>query len=152
MKLFISEEEISRGYFADFLTSLDKEFTYEEMPITCVIDGYLTVGNNRLVIEIKGRDKYYEGWDTHLMEIQKYEDMKARGKNGMYACFFGDDTLYLYSLNQIKDNSKIKNIPCPITTADSDRSSYVLKPCYLIDKRIARVYKKINGKWSRQEN
>lgn len=152
MKLFTNEEEISRGYFADFLTSLDKEFTYEEMPIECVIDGYLTVGKHRLVIEIKGRDKYYEAWSTHLMEIKKYEDMIARGKNGIYACFFGDDSLYLYNLRQIKENSTKKNIPCPDTTADEERSGYVLKPCYLINKSIAQVYKKINGEWIRQEN
>ena len=77
------------------------------------VDGYFTKDNIKAVVEIKGRDKYYEGFDTHLMEVEKYKaivtDAHSNGiKCAYYACFFGDDTLYLYNVGKIKANAEIE--------------------------------------------
>lgn len=119
------------------------------------IDGYFKKDNKIASVEIKGRAKYYEGFKTHLMECDKYDamikDMEEKNLNsGFYACFFGDDTLYMYNIKKIKDNSSIEQKWCPKTT--SAKSDYCWKDCYMIDKSIATIFNKVNGEWIRQEN
>lgn len=119
------------------------------------LDGYFRVCNKVASVEIKIRDKYYETFDTHLMEVGKYNAMvqdkeKHNLNSSFYACFFGDDTLYLYNISKVIDNSVIEKRKCPKTTAA--RSEYVWKDCYMIDRNVAVVFKKINGEWIRLEN
>lgn len=119
------------------------------------VDGYFNKGNKQAVVEIKGRTKYYEGFDTHLMEVDKYNaivtDARSKGiKCAYYACFFGEDILYVYNVGIIKSNSNVEKKWCPRTTAEN--SDYCWKDCYMIHKEIATIFNKVNGEWIRQEN
>jgi hypothetical protein len=89
------------------------------------------------------------------MEVDKYNaiiaDATSNGiKSAFYACFFGEDVLYLYNVGLIKNHSDKEKKWCPKTTAS--QSEYCLKDCYMIHKDIAQVYIKINGKWKKSVN
>ena len=119
------------------------------------VDGYFYKDEKKAVVEIKGRTKQYESFDTHLMEVDKYDaivaDATSNGiKSAFYACFFGEDVLYLYNVGLIKNHSDKEKKWCPKTTAS--QSEYCLKDCYMIHKDIAQVYIKTNGKWKKSVN
>ena len=75
--------------------------------------------------------------------------MCARCKNGIYVNFFGPDVVYLYNLREIVANSTVEKKPCKETSYDDDRCRVVMKDCYMINRKIAVVYRKINGEWIR---
>ena len=75
--------------------------------------------------------------------------MCERCKNGIYVNFFGPDVVYLYNLCEIKAHSTVEKKPCKETSFDENRSRIVMKDCYMIDRRIAKVFKRINGEWTR---
>lgn len=154
MNSFEIAELKGRGLFREFIEPRVKKIIFTT-DLYDRIDGYFRLGGDIVSVEIKRRDKGAEGYSTHLMEIDKYDamiaDKKKRNIGGcIYACFFGDDTLYLYDVSKVVDNSIIQQKYCPRTTAAY--SDYVWKDCYMIDKRIATVFKRVNGVWSRQEN
>lgn len=155
MTKFEESELKGRELFKEVLESLGINTWNPTTDMYDRVDGYFIKDNKQAVVEIKGRTKYYEGFDTHLMEIDKYKaiikDAQSKGiKRAYYACFFGEDTLYLYNVGNIKSNSDVEQKWCPKTTAVD--SNYCWKPCYMIHKEIATVYHKINGKWNKQEN
>ena len=144
-----------RSLFKEFLQSVSITDWQPTLDLYNRVDGYFSKDNKKAVVEIKGRTKQYESFDTHLMEVDKYDaivaDAKSNGiKSAFYACFFGEDALYLYNVGLIKNHSDKEKMWCPKTTAS--QSEYCLKDCYMIHKDIAQVYIKINGKWIRQEN
>ena len=155
MTKFEEAELKGRELFNEVLQSVGITDWQPTLDLYNRVDGYFIKDNKRAVVEIKGRTKYYEGFDTHLMEVDKYNaivaDAKSNGiKLAYYACFFGDDTLYLYNIGYIKPNSVVEKKWCPKTTAvDSD---YCWKDCYMIYKDVAQIFTKVNGKWTRQEN
>ena len=155
MTKFEESELKGRNLFNEVLQSIGITDWQPTTDLYNRVDGYFTIDNRQVVVEIKGRAKQYEKYDTHLMEVDKYNaivtDARSKGiKCAYYACFFGEDTLYLYNVGSIKSNSDIEQKWCPKTTAvDSD---YCWKPCYMIHKEIASVYNKVNGVWSKQEN
>ena len=63
--------------------------------------------NGRTIgVEIKVRDKRYEGYDTYLMELSKYNALvdkvnKGVVDNAAYVNFFGNDTVYIFPLRKV---------------------------------------------------
>ena len=144
-----------RSLFKEFLQSVSITDWQPTLDLYNRVDGYFSKDEKKAVVEIKGRSKCYESFSTHLMEIDKYDAIQADAKNkdiknAFYACFFGEDVLYLYNTRLIPKNSEIEKKWCPKTTAS--QSEYCLKDCYMIHKDIASVYIKTNDKWIRQEN
>lgn len=155
MTEFEKAEIKGRNLFKEVLQSMGVADWQPTLDLYNRVDGYFTRNDRKAVVEIKGRTKRYESFDTHLMEVDKYDaivaDAKSNGiKSAFYACFFGEDALYLYNVGLIKNHSDKEKMWCPKTTAS--QSEYCLKDCYMIHKDIAQVYIKINGKWIRQEN
>lgn len=155
MTKFEQAELKCRELFKEVLESLNINTWNPTTDMYNRVDGYFTKDDKQAVVEIKGRTKYYEQFDTHLMEVDKYKaivkDAQSKGiKCAYYACFFGDNTLYLYNVGIIKNNSDVEQKWCPKTTAEN--SDYCWKPCYMIHKEIAQVFNKVNGKWIKQEN
>lgn len=57
-------------------------------------------------VEIKVRDMRYEGYDTYLMELSKYNALVEKVNSGVvdnaaYVNFFGNDTVYIFPLRKI---------------------------------------------------
>lgn len=155
MTKFEESELKGRELFKEVLESLEINTWNPTTDMYDRVDGYFTKDNKQAVVEIKGRNKQYEGYDTHLMEVDKYKaivkDAQDKGiKFAYYACFFGDDTLYLYNVGTIRTNSDVEQKWCPKTTAVN--SDFCWKPCFLIHKEVATVFIKTNGKWIKQEN
>ena len=155
MTEFEKAEIKGRNLFKEVLQSMGVADWQPTLDLYDRVDGYFTRNDRKAVVEIKGRTKRYESFDTHLMEVDKYNaivaDAHSNGiKHAFYACFFGEDTLYLYNVGYIKSNSDKDKVWCPRTTAAN--SDFCWKDCYLIHKEIATVFNKVNGVWSKQEN
>lgn len=153
MTKFEESELKGRNLFNEVLQSIGVTDWQPTTDLYNRVDGYFTIDNRQVVVEIKGRAKQYEKYDTHLMEVDKYKAIVADAHNNgikcaYYACFFGEDTLYLYNVGKIKANSEIEQKWCPKTTAA--QSDYCWKDCYMIYKDIAQVFTKSNGKWYKQ--
>lgn len=91
------------------------------------MDMLYTLKGRTTGVEIKVRDKKYEGYDTYMMELSKYNALVDKVNNGTvdnacYVNFFGNDTVYIFPLRKvnqaIKDGSaKIDTTYCNKTTA-----------------------------------
>lgn len=62
-------------------------------------------------VEIKVRDKKYEGYDTYMMELSKYNALvekvnKGTIDNACYVNFFGEDTVYIFPLRKVNQALK----------------------------------------------
>lgn len=106
MTKFEESELRGRKLLKEFLETRVDKYGFTE-DLYARLDAYFRVSNIVVSVEIKLRDKKYEDYSTHLMECEKYDamisDKNRRGISGsLYACFFGDDTLYLYNTNKIK--------------------------------------------------
>lgn len=151
---FENNEMRGRNLLAELFKQAGIEYMFTE-DVYDRIDGYFQKDNKKASVEIKGRNKQYESFDTHLMECSKYDamikDMEDKNLNSaFYACFFGDDTLYMYNIKKIKDNSTVERRRCPRCT--SANAGWCWKDCYMIDKSIATIFRKANDKWIKQEN
>ena len=63
--------------------------------------------NKKAVGEIKVRAKKYQGYYTHLIELRKLMALENACKQqhldwGFYFNFFGNDTLYIYNIRDIR--------------------------------------------------
>ena len=63
--------------------------------------------NKKAVGEIKVRAKKYQGYYTHLIELRKLMALEDACKQqhldwGFYFNFFGNDTLYIYNIRDIR--------------------------------------------------
>lgn len=114
------------------------------------VDYYFTLKDYKMVAEIKVRDSKYEGCDTHLMELSKFnaleQDKIDKGlAAAFYVCFFGVDVCYWYSTTTIRKYAKQDIQYCNRTTAYNTGKQY--KDILLIPKDKGTKFTKINGKW-----
>lgn len=114
------------------------------------VDYYFTLKDYRIVAEIKVRDSKYENFDTHLMELSKFNALEQDKKDkelaaAIYVCFFGEDVCYWYSTNTIRKYAKQDIRYCNRTTAYNTGKQY--KDILLIPKDKGTKFTKINGKW-----
>lgn len=154
MNEFTKAELIGRNLLKEIFNDLNITKYQFTKGVYDRLDAYFRLKGHIVSSEIKVRATKYESYDTHIMEVDKYnamlEDMKKRNLAGsFYICFFGE-TAYIYNINKVVANSKQNKCWCPRTSAVN--SDYCWKDCYLIDKRIATVFKKVDGVWIKQEN
>lgn len=155
MDNFTKAEQEGRQLFKSLLEQcniteyLETEDKYDTMDILYKRNGR-TIG-----VEIKVRDKRYEGYDTYLMELSKYKALVEKIKSGVvdnaaYVNFFGNDTAYIFPLRKIakaiKDGSAtIDTTYCNRTTAVY--SDKVAKQTIKIPKGIAQKIVREGDKW-----
>lgn len=106
-------------------------------------------------VEIKTRSIQYECYDTHFMEVAKYNSLMKKIKdeeivNAVYANFFGEDSAYLYPIGiiqrGIKDGSiKVVDKYCPVTTAINKGKT--IKQMIEIPRSLAWRFEFKNNKW-----
>lgn len=94
----------------------------------------MTPNNNKCVIEIKVRQKYYE---DKMLEKYKYDQLMTLPDDVVKLYYVNDPKgAYIYWLNEIKI-PKVTTIRCPSTTMWSqDRKD---KEVYLLPERLASV-------------
>ena len=78
--------------------------------------------NKKAVGEIKVRDKKYQGYYTHLIELRKLMALEDACKKqnldwGFYFNFFGNDTLYIYNIRDIRKYGHNSSGAYNLTTA-----------------------------------
>lgn len=117
------------------------------------VDYYFTHQDQTVVAEIKVRDKSFEGFPTHYMEVKKFDALlKDRKEKGLqfayYINYFVDEngvTAYWYSIDKIaRYAKKIKQWCNKTTAAYSER---ILKDILEIPKEIAKIHRFENNKW-----
>lgn len=155
MDNFSKAEQEGRQMFKSLLEQcniteyLETEDKYDTMDMLYKRNGR-TIG-----VEIKVRDKRYEGYDTYLMELSKYNALVEKVNSGAvdnaaYVNFFGNDTVYIFPLRKvaqaIKDGSaKIDTTYCNKTTAVY--SDKVAKQTIKIPKSLALRLIRVEDKW-----
>lgn len=118
------------------------------------VDGFFTLKDKKVVIEIKTRDIKYANYPSHLIELDKYMNLtKAKTDNncnvGLYANFFGENLLHIYNLRDINStNCKITDRNVVKTSASFN--GYRDKKFLEIPTKYAQVYVRDNGKWTKQ--
>lgn len=160
MDKFIQSEQAGRALFKSFLESQDIETSEEASDLFDRADYYYwNRKGNRIGVEIKTRSQKYEGYDTHLLEVSKFNALAAKIRHkeiasAIYANFFGSDTLYLYSIRAIAKGLKEGRIKvtykyCPVTTAADN--GMMLKQVIEIPKSSGVRYRLIDNKWIKSE-
>lgn len=119
------------------------------------VDYYFTYKGQKVVAEIKIRDKQYESYPTHLMEVSKYKALVKDTKDkeldtAYYINFFTDGetvNAYWYSTSTISKYATTDTKYCNRTTAINTGSTN--KNVLLIPTDKAQRYTRINGQWSK---
>lgn len=127
-----------------------------ENPYDCYDYSYQH-NNRNIAVEIKKRDQKYLNYDTHFMEVSKFNSLIELLDNKqydqiIYANFFGENIAYLYNLNAIRKailNNKIiiREIACNKTTAIYQGKK--LKKIIEIPLTLGVRFEKSEGKWIR---
>lgn len=148
-------EQIGRTKFASFIGSLKGnptvKFTEDAFDKK---DAWVYANDKIYAAEIKNRAPQYESYDTYIMEKIKYDELERlynenKTVDGMMAYFFGD-TLYLFNLKRINallECGKIQLIYKKLPNSTVNHTYDLEKPCYLLPKEYAYLYKKIDDKW-----
>lgn len=158
MDNFSKAEQEGRQLFKSLLEQcniteyLETEDKYDTMDMLYKTNGR-TIG-----VEIKVRDKKYEGCDTYLMELSKYNALVEKIKQGIvdnaaYVNFFGNDTAYIFPIRviaqAIKEGKVRKQITyCNRTTAYLGEK--VAKVTLYLPKELAIKIVRIGDKWTKQ--
>lgn len=155
MNLFRENDIYGRELLQELLNQLGATNQIETEDISNPVDYYFTLKDKNIVAEIKVRDIKYENYDTHLMEVGKYNSLvKDKNDNNLdgaiYVCFFGDNICYWYTTNTIKNTARKQNMYCNKTTAVY--SGKKDKECLMIPKNKGTKFIKVNGIWSKSEN
>lgn len=140
--------------FLDQVKATDQQQTEDQY---APVDYYFTCKGTKIVAEIKVRDIKYEGYDTHLMEVSKYnalvnEKQQQHLDRAYYICFFEDEdkiNAYWYNTTDIRQYAIQKPKYCNKTTAYYSGTTY--KDVLLIPTDKAAKFTRINGIWKKYE-
>lgn len=155
MTEFELNELKGRTLLESFLTQVGATNLHPTEDTYNPVDYYFTYKNQKVVAEIKIRDKKYESYPTHLMEVSKYKALvKDKASNQLdvayYINFFIDgDTInaYWYTTSTISKYSITDYMYCNRTTAiDTGRTN---KKVLLIPTDKAQRYTRINCRWTK---
>lgn len=150
MDTFQEWENKGRSWFVEFLNQYGvTDITLTEDPFDPV-DLYFTHKGKKVVVEIKCRDIKYLEYDEHIIEEKKLLaliEAKERENchTAYYVNFFGENTLIIYTLNNIINITDVKYIYCNKTTVES--STKRSKRIFYIPRNIGFYYEFSNGKW-----
>ena len=147
MNNFTILENKGREQFKSFL---DKVGATDQQPTEDQynpVDYYFTYKGQKVVAEIKVRDKGYENYPTHIIEENKLKSLlKAKEEDkcdfAYYVCFFGE-TAYWYNTTAILNSTVTEYLYCNATTAENNGKQDKL--VRMIPTSIAKVYEKIDG-------
>lgn len=151
MNKFQQAENKGREYFKSWLEAIGvEEYTFAPNEYD-VVDCDFEFKDKRLTTEIKVRNPKYRTYETHIMELTKYNNMMKYIKDnnmdgGIYANFFGEDWLYVYNINKI-DITEIESIRAPRTTAGYQ--GRINKDMINLPINTAQIFNKVNDKWTR---
>lgn len=154
MNKFTESEQKGRSLLCELLGQMkatDLQPTEDEFN---PVDFYFKLKDKGIVAEIKVRSQQYENYDTHLMEVDKFnalvQDKKDKGLDAaFYICFFGEDSCYWYSTYTISKYAKNDRLYCNRTTAINTGKK--AKNLLMIPKEKGTKFIKINGIWSKSE-
>jgi hypothetical protein len=144
--LYQNADEIGREFFAQFLIQNNiTEITFED-PQSNFDIRFKDKENKKYVVEIKVRDIQYKDYVLHMLEPLKYRTLLWDGDIPIYACFFGDNYLYLYNENAIRKHTR-EDVYRAVSTVDTKRG-YEKSLCFFVQSKNAKKYKlDENGKW-----
>lgn len=119
------------------------------------VDYYFNLQQKKIVAEIKVRDIKYENYDTHLIEVSKYNSLvEAKQQQYLniayYINFFVDGDIinaYWYDTRDISQYGKRNSIYCNKTT--SVYTGKTIKDLIMIPREKAHRFTFINNKWEK---
>lgn len=155
MDKFDQAEQSGRELFKSILDQCQITDYNEATEKYDTLDLYCSLKEHRAGIEIKKRDKQFESYPTYLMEVYKYNALIERLNKGeftsvYYANFFGDDTVYIFSLRVIARAIKEGKVQFTTTYANRTTSIYsgkIEKEILLLPKELATKLVRVEGKW-----
>lgn len=153
MTEFELNEIKGRKILESFLIQVGATDQHETEDTYNPVDYYFTYKDKKVVAEIKIRDKKYENYPTHLMEVSKFKALvKDRKDNNLdmayYVNFFTDGetvNAYWYSTSTISKYATTDTKYCNRTTAIDNGKRW--KKVFLIPKDKAKIFMKVNDKW-----
>lgn len=155
MDKFEEAEQKGRRILETFLQQVDATDLQPTKDKYAPVDYYFKLKGQQIVAEIKVRDKRYEDYDTHLMEVSKYNSLvtEKRLKKAVaayYINFFVDgETInaYWYETKDIHKSGIKETRYCNRTTAQYGGGTY--KNLILIPKNKAYRFTFKNNKWQK---
>lgn len=153
MNNFEINENKGRTLLKTFLDQVGATEQHESTGKYDPVDYYFSYKGKTVVAEIKVRDKKYEDYPTHLIELSKYKalikDMKDNKLDvAYYINFFVDKdtvTTYFYSTSTIRKYAIRDNFYCNKTTAVY--SGKKDKDVLLIPTDKAQIFIMKNNRW-----
>ena len=155
MDEFDKAEQSGRALFKTILDQCQITDYRESTEKYDTLDLYATLKGKSTGIEIKKRDKQFEHYPTYMMEVYKYKALAERVNSGeldqiYYVNFFGNDTVYIFSLLKIAQG--IKDGTVQVTSTYANKTTAVFqgkteKRILLIPKEYAAKLVRIDNKW-----
>ena len=156
MNKFDQSEAKGRALFKSLLESQHIKDSQESTFKYDTADYYYKNNQGQQIgVEIKTRSELYEFYDTHIMEVGKFNSLIKKIKdneivNAIYVNFFGEDSAYIYPIALIIKGIKNKSIKivdkwCPVTT--SANNGYKMKKIMEIPRQIGWKYELKNNNW-----
>lgn len=155
-KASIENERIGRELFQVFIDQFPNELEWTPTNnIHDYIDGIVRYHeNNYSAVEIKTRNKKYENYDTYLMELDKYINVRNRMRSEKchtiwYVNFFDKDSLYIFDFRKFNPNElKITEMWVLQSTCEP-WLGYRRKKFINLPKEYANHYKFENSSWKK---
>lgn len=144
MDEFDKAEQSGRALFKTILDQCQITDYRESEEKYDTLDLYATINSKSTGIEIKKRDKQFEHYPTYMMELYKYNALVDRVNSGelnqiYYVNFFGDDTVYIFSLRRIAQGIKDGTVQVTSTYANQTTAVFAGK----VEKRILLIPKEL---------
>lgn len=155
MDKFDKAEQTGRALFTTILQQLQVSDYKEATEKYDTLDLYASVKDRSTGIEIKKRDKQFEHYPTYMMELYKYNALVDRVNSGeldqiYYVNFFGNDTVYIFSLVKIAQGIKNGTVTVTSTYANKTTAAFsgkIEKRILLIPKELATKLIRVDNKW-----
>lgn len=155
MDEFDKAEQDGRTLFKSILNQLQISDYRESAEKYDTLDIYATIKDRYTGVEIKKRDTQFEHYPTYMMELYKYNALVDRINNKeldqiYYVNFFGDNTVYIFSLRKIAEGINNGTVELTSTYANKTTAAFsgrVEKQILLIPKEMATKLVRVDNKW-----
>ncbi len=155
MDEFDKAEQSGRALFTSILQQLQITDYRESVEKYDTLDMYLTLKEKYTGVEIKKRDKQFEHYPTYMMEVYKFNALVDRVNSKeldqiYYVNFFGEDTVYIFSLKKIAEGIRQGKVQVTSTYANKTTAAFsgrVEKRILLIPKELATKLIRVGDKW-----
>lgn len=135
------QETIGRNLFASFLDQTKNviEYSFTENQYDRA-DGHFKYENGNAIFEIKVRDESAIKYDTHFMEVDKYEYLTNSEYNKKYYVNFFGNNMLIYDLDRV--NIREKSL-----TRYNPMNGYDTGVVYELQASDANRFRLENNKW-----